>query len=322
MKWPRLPTTLAVVIVSVRRTRSGGNGRGGIMLNMPPIGKTAWSLMLILAWFGIPRSLAAREWLITLGPLEFEVSDRAVEDVLWKDVSLFGDDEYGDDDSHVRLAMYPCILTHKWKKLTDPRTGRAKLKFEEQTPATVRFTVSGQMSEMRDGAGNWKWREDVELRASGKMRVRYSCRTVAQPTKPAWLHRFVFCMNRGEILVKNGKGITEKTPGQPVEVVDDDGNRTKRGFGESPNIYRKPREIVIPFRGKSVRMTGVKGAESLELWNGGWAAQLILGLGLPTPPANVEFEIDFSELAPRGSPQSLIHCHLRRGHRGSVEGLE
>ena len=238
---------------------------------------------------------APSAWLVQLGPLEVEVSNRALEAVLWRDTFLFG-----DPHSNRRPVAYPILLTDKWQRLAEPEAATCQTPSVRQEPGRVVIVMKGQMHE-REGKGRWAWTQENAFAGDGRLTIRYHCTQVREPDKPVRHHRFVFALNRNEVVAKPKRGSrTRKTPGQPFTIVDAEGQSTTRGFGESPNHYRQPRTVTMPFQGCEVPIQ-CQGAGLLELWNAGWGHRANFFLEHPRPAASAAFTLDLSALLDAGT---------------------
>lgn len=241
------------------------------------------------------------QWLVTLGPIELEVSDRAIEGVTWRGIYIFG-----DHHSNRRPVAAPRLLTDRWQRLAEPAFADSQVALERRDGGAAAITWTGSMRE-NDGPGLWRWTQQATLSPDGALTLRYQCKVETPPKRPVRYHRYCFVMNRGEVLAPKGREkITRKTAGKPVTATLADGQAVTRGFGESPNILQRPRTIALPFQGHAIRLGCDTNVRSTEFWNAGWAQMTNLALPAPAPSAQCELTVDLAELLAQAGATARI----------------
>ena len=92
-----------------------------------------WVVLLI-----VPTLTRAEQLVVQLGPLEIEISDRAIEAVLCRDVFVFG-----DPHSNYCPVAGPVLLTDKWQGLASPEGERSRLRIISKDADGVVMAIEG-----------------------------------------------------------------------------------------------------------------------------------------------------------------------------------
>ena len=250
---------------------------------------------LLLSVLSLSVYAGPTRWLVELGPIELEVSDRAIEGLTWRGVFVFG-----DHHSNRRPVAYPRLLTDKWQRLAEPDVAESTVALKQTGDGAVLMKWQGTMRE-REGTGVWEWRQGASLSREGQLVLRYTCMAKTPSSRPLRQHRYAFLMNRNEVLVpKKREKITSRTAGKPAAVTLTDGQTITRGFGGSPNVFEAVQTLALPFQGRQIRIRCAPAAPKLELWNGGWAQMTNFFLPPPAPRAEATLTIDLGELLDNG----------------------
>ena len=106
------------------------------------------------------------QWLVTLGPIELEVSDRAIEGVTWRGIYIFG-----DHHSNRRPVAAPRLLTDRWQRLAEPAFADSQVALERRDGGAAAITWTGSMRE-NDGPGLWRWTQQATLSPDGALTLR------------------------------------------------------------------------------------------------------------------------------------------------------